>query len=164
VWQAGALKAHNLSGSGTRLREGLVTCCRSLVTCCLSQAGALPLSYETVRKLHDDVLALEDLFAKGAEQMLSMDLAQVLASLIRSTFYIVIPSPGIPYHPTWLHTVAPYGISELGRDLFAKGAEQMLSMDLAQVPLPIVIDGRYVLIIDGRNVHNNRWTVRRRCQ
>jgi len=43
------------------------------------EAGALPLSYETVRKLHDDVLILEDLFAKGAEHMLTMDLAQMHA-------------------------------------------------------------------------------------
>jgi hypothetical protein len=28
------------------------------------EAGALPLSYDTVRLLHDDVLALEDKFAK----------------------------------------------------------------------------------------------------
>jgi len=27
--------------------------------------GALPLAYETVKKLHDDVLALEDTMAKG---------------------------------------------------------------------------------------------------
>jgi len=39
----------------------------------LEDGGAMPLSYATVRDLHDEVLALEDVFSQGAEAMYRLE-------------------------------------------------------------------------------------------